>query len=155
MSISENRFPLFRDMRYCPDDACAARERRRRRARANARTPTDDGADMLQSDLVCRADELEDGDGRVGSCDGGGVGVFKIDGRFVAWHNECRHRQGPVCQGRIYKRVREPIADDGTVWALAYDDSATNIVCSWHGYEFDLKTGINQGSDRFRLRAAK
>jgi nitrite reductase/ring-hydroxylating ferredoxin subunit len=31
----------------------------------------------------------------------------------------------------------------------------TNIVCSWHGYEFDLKTGINQGSDRIRLRAAK
>ena len=74
---------------------------------------------------------------------------------FVAWHNECPHRQGPVCQGRIYKRVLEPIADDGTVRALAYDESVTNIVCSWHGYEFDLKTGINQGSPRFRLRAAK
>jgi nitrite reductase/ring-hydroxylating ferredoxin subunit len=41
------------------------------------------------------------------------------------------------------------------VRALAYDESVTNIVCSWHGYEFDLKTGINQGSPRFRLRAAK
>jgi nitrite reductase/ring-hydroxylating ferredoxin subunit len=142
-------------MRYCPDDACAARERLRRRARADARTPTDDGADMPQSYLVCRADELNDGDRRVVSCDGVEVGVFKIDGRFVAWHNECPHRQGPVCQGRIYRRVREPIAHDGTVRALAYDDGVTNIVCSWHGYEFDLKTGINQGSDRFRLRAAK
>jgi nitrite reductase/ring-hydroxylating ferredoxin subunit len=51
--------------------------------------------------------------------------------------------------------VLEPIAADGTVRALAYDESVTNIVCSWHGYEFDLKTGINQGSPRFRLRAAK
>jgi nitrite reductase (NADH) small subunit len=103
---------------------------------------------MPQSYLVCRADELNDGDRRVVSCDGVEVGVFKIDGRFV-------HRQGPVCQGRIYKRVREPIAADDTVRALAYDESVTNIVCSWHGYEFDLKTGINQGSERIRLRAAK
>ena len=57
---------------------------------------------MPQSYLVCRADELNDGDRRVVSCDGVEVGVFKIDGQFVAWHNECPHRQGPVCQGRIY-----------------------------------------------------
>ena len=49
----------------------------------------------------------------------------------------------------------EPIASDGTVRALAYDERVTNIVCSWHGYEFDLKTGINQGSDKIRLRKAK
>ena len=35
---------------------------------------------------------------------------------------------------------------------LAYDEHVTNIVCSWHGYEFDLKTGINQGSDKIKLR---
>ena len=110
---------------------------------------------MTKSYLVCRADELNDGDRRVVSCDGVEVGVFKVDGQFVAWHNVCPHREGPVCQGRIYQRVLEPIAGDGTVRALAYDESVTNIVCSWHGYEFDLKTGINQGSDKFRLRKAK
>ena len=45
----------------------------------------------------------------------------------------------------MYKRVLEPIDGDGHVRALAYDEHVTNIVCSWHGYEFDLKTGINQG----------
>jgi len=99
--------------------------------------------------------ELNDGDRRVVSCDGVEVGVFKVDGQFVAWHNQCPHREGPVCQGRIYQRVLEPVADDGTVRALAYDERATNIVCSWHGYEFDLKTGVNQGSDKIRLRQAK
>ena len=49
----------------------------------------------------------------------------------------------------------EPIDGDGTVRALAYDERVTNIVCSWHGYEFDLKTGVNQGSDKIRLRKAK
>jgi nitrite reductase (NADH) small subunit len=110
---------------------------------------------MPKSYLVCRADELNDGDRRVVSCDGVEVGVFKVDGQFVAWHNLCPHREGPVCQGRIYQRVVEPIASDGTVRTLAYDERVTNIVCSWHGYEFDLKTGINQGSDQFRLRKAK
>jgi nitrite reductase/ring-hydroxylating ferredoxin subunit len=110
---------------------------------------------MAKSYLVCRANELQDGDRRVVSCDGTEIGVFKVDGQFVAWHNVCPHREGPVCQGRIYNRVLEPVATDGTVRELAYDRSTTNIVCTWHGYEYDLKTGINQGSDRYRLRKAK
>jgi nitrite reductase/ring-hydroxylating ferredoxin subunit len=110
---------------------------------------------MPRSYLVCRADELADGDRRVMSCDGIEVGVFKVDRQLVAWHNECPHRQGPVCQGRIYKRVLEPIGRDGTVRALAYDENVTNIVCSWHGYEFDLKTGVNQGHAKLRLRKVK
>ena len=110
---------------------------------------------MPQSYLVCREDELKDGDRRVVSCDGTEVGVFRVEGQLVAWHNECPHRSGPVCQGRIYKRVLEPIDSDGNVRSLAYDENVTNIVCSWHGYEFDLKTGVNQGSDKIRLRQAK
>lgn len=110
---------------------------------------------MPKSYLVCRNDELKDGDRRVVSCDGTEIGVFKVDGELIAWHNQCPHRQGPVCQGRIYKRVLEPIDSDGTVRALAYDENVANIVCPWHGYEFDLKTGINQGYGKFRLRNAK
>ena len=43
------------------------------------------------------------------------------------------------------------VADDGTVRALAYDQRATNIVCSWHGYEFDLATGCHPGDASVRL----
>jgi nitrite reductase (NADH) small subunit len=105
--------------------------------------------------LVCRADELKDGDRRVVSCDGTEVGVFRVDGDLVAWHNECPHRSGPVCQGRIYKRVIEPVDGDNMVRSLDYDQNVTNIVCSWHGYEFDLKTGANQGYDKIKLRKVK
>ncbi len=94
------------------------------------------------------SDELKDGDRRVMSCDGTEVGVFKVDGQLVAWHNECPHRSGPVCQGRMYKRVLEPIDGDGHVRALAYDEHVTNIVCSWHGYEFDLKTASIRAATR-------
>jgi nitrite reductase/ring-hydroxylating ferredoxin subunit len=39
------------------------------------------------------------------SCDGIEVGVFNIGGELVAWYNQCAHRSGPVCQGRIFQRV--------------------------------------------------
>ena len=74
---------------------------------------------------------------------------------FFAWHNRCAHRAGPVCQGRIMKRVIEPVADDGTTRTLDYDPTETNIVCPWHGYEFSIRTGYHQGSSRFRLRRAE
>ena len=110
---------------------------------------------MPKSYLVARRNEFEEGGRRVVSCDGTEIGVFFIDGKLVAWHNECPHRGGPVCQGRLYKRVLEPLDADGKMRALAFDESTTNIVCTWHGYEYDVKTGVNQGSNRFRLRPAK
>ena len=76
-------------------------------------------------------------------------------GHLVAWLNECPHRGGPVCQGRLYKRVLEPVDGEGHVRALAFDDTVTNLVCSWHGYEFDVATGINQGHAQFKLKRVK
>jgi nitrite reductase/ring-hydroxylating ferredoxin subunit len=96
-----------------------------------------------------------DGDRRVVDCAESEVGIFKIDGEFFAWHNRCAHRAGPVCQGRIMKRVIEPVADDRTIRSQEYDQSETNIVCPWHGYEYNIKTGCHQGNNRIRLRKAE
>lgn len=110
---------------------------------------------MPKAYLVARRREIEEGGRRVVSCDGTEIGVFQIKGKLVAWHNECPHRGGPVCQGRMYKRVVEPLDAEGKMRALAYDEDTTNIVCTWHGYEYDVETGVNQGSTKFRLRPAK
>lgn len=105
--------------------------------------------------LVAAKSEFSEGGRKVVSCDGTEIGVFMIDGELVAWHNECPHRNGPVCQGRLYKRVLEPVDANGETRMLAFDENVTNIVCSWHGYEYNVKTGKNQGSDLFRLKSAK
>ena len=105
--------------------------------------------------LVGRRDEFTNGHRKVLSCDGTEVGVFMTDGQLVAWLNECPHRGGPVCQGRLYKRVLEPVDGEGHVRAMAFDDAVTNIVCTWHGYEFDIKTGINQGHAAYKLKRVK
>ncbi len=101
-----------------------------------------------------KAADYADGDRKVIDCGESEVGIFKIDGEFFAWHNRCAHRAGPVCQGRLMKRVIEPVADDRTTRHQEYDPSETNIVCPWHGYEYSIKTGCHQGNSRVRLRKA-
>jgi len=101
-----------------------------------------------------RVTDYADGDRKVIVCGDKEVGVFRVDGEFYAWHNRCAHREGPICQGRIMKRVLEPVAADRTVRAMQYDDNETNIVCPWHGYEYSIKTGLNQGNPRNRLQKA-
>ena len=99
--------------------------------------------------------DYADGDRKVIDCGEFEVGVFRIGDEFFAWHNRCAHRAGPVCQGRVMKRVIEPVAGDRTTRTLKYDPIETNIVCPWHGYEFSIRTGYHQGSSRFRLRKAE
>ena len=35
------------------------------------------------------------------------IGVFRVHGDFYAYRNVCAHRGGPVCQGRIMRKVEE------------------------------------------------
>jgi nitrite reductase/ring-hydroxylating ferredoxin subunit len=109
----------------------------------------------MKSYPIGKLDGFAEGSRKVVSCDGTEIGVFMIDGDLVAWYNQCAHRQGPVCQGRIYKRVIEPVDDLQRTRMREFDESDTHIVCPWHGYEFNLKTGLHPGSASHRLRRAK
>jgi nitrite reductase (NADH) small subunit len=102
--------------------------------------------------LAGKVAEFAEGDRKLLVCGEAEVGVFRVDGQFYAWHNRCSHRAGPVCQGRIMRRVVEPVDGQGKVRALAYHDSDVHIVCPWHGYEFNLKTGAHPGNPASRLR---
>lgn len=96
--------------------------------------------------------EFAEGDRRVVRCGEAEVGVFHFDGHFYAWHNSCAHLGGPVCQGRIMRRVLEPADAEGRTRALEYDENEQHIVCPWHGYEFSIKTGRHPGQQHLRLK---
>jgi nitrite reductase/ring-hydroxylating ferredoxin subunit len=108
----------------------------------------------LKNYFVGKLDEFTEGSRKVVSCDGAEIGVFKVEGEIVAWYNHCAHMRGPVCQGRTYKRVLEPVAEDRTTRMMEFSETQMHIVCPWHGYEYDLKTGEHPGSVRHRLRKA-
>jgi nitrite reductase (NADH) small subunit len=89
---------------------------------------------------------------KVVEIDGVEIGVFCVKGQFSAYGNICPHMGGPVCQGKILPRVEENIAADRKSLGFAFSKTQTNIVCPWHGYEFDIRTGRHQGNPRLRLR---
>ena len=80
------------------------------------------------------------------------IGVFKIDGDFHAYQNQCSHRGGPVCQGKILGKVEEVLAEDQTSQGLKFSEESIHIICPWHGFEYDLRTGVNAGRPRLRLK---
>ena len=89
---------------------------------------------------------------KVVEVDGIAVGVFRHSGAFTAYENVCPHMGGPVCQGKIIARVEERVREDKTSLGLSFSRTQSNIVCPWHGYEFDIATGRHQGNPRLRLR---
>ena len=83
------------------------------------------------------------------------VGVFRLGGEFFAYLNHCPHMGGPVCQGKLMPKVDEVIASDRTSKGMAFSKTQLNVVCPWHGYEFDIRTGRHAGNSKVGLRPMK
>jgi len=62
---------------------------------------------------------------------------------------------GPACQGKIIAKVEEVVADDRTSKGLEFSKTKINVVCPWHGFEFDIRTGRHHGNPRYRLKPIK
>jgi nitrite reductase/ring-hydroxylating ferredoxin subunit len=73
------------------------------------------------------------------------IGIFRVGGKLYAWQNICAHQGGPVCQGKIIPRVTEMIEPSGESRGFAFDESHLHIVCPWHGFEYDIRTGVHPG----------
>jgi nitrite reductase/ring-hydroxylating ferredoxin subunit len=85
--------------------------------------------------------------------DGTEFAVFHLCGEFSAFENVCTHMGGPACQGKILPRVEEAIRADGTSTGMQFSKESYNVVCPWHGFEYDIRTGIHVGYPRFKLRS--
>lgn len=79
------------------------------------------------------------------------IGIFRFQGNLYAYQNTCAHQGGPVCQGKIIPRVTEVIEPGGESRGFAFDESRLHIVCPWHGFEYDIKTGVHPGRPSARL----
>ena len=98
--------------------------------------------------------DLADGDHRIFAVEDLEVGVFRVGDRVVAYENICPHAGGPVCQGKIFNRVEELLTTEKKSLGLRFS-TRRNIVCPWHGYEFDIETGCHQGDRAVRLKPVK
>src|SRR5215470_14180327 len=65
------------------------------------------------------------------------IGVTRLrDGTIKAVRNRCPHKGAAICKGIV-----------GGTWPpsspgeLDYDREGEILICPWHGFEYDLKTG--------------
>jgi len=95
--------------------------------------------------------EFADGDYRVLAVGDFEVGIFRRGKKLLAYENECPHYGGPVCQGKVIRQVEEVINPDKTSRGLRFSKH-DNVICPWHGYEYDLATGRHPGDPTMRLK---
>jgi nitrite reductase/ring-hydroxylating ferredoxin subunit len=86
--------------------------------------------------VVGKVDELKEGEGMVVTVNNRSIGVFKVHGEFYGLMNQCPHKGGELCRGRLVGTL----TSDGP-GRFSYDVSTKLLMCPWHGWEFDVRTG--------------
>ena len=74
------------------------------------------------------------------------VGVFRIDGRVVAFRNHCPHNGAPVCEGTLSGTV---LCDGEFDRHLAHEGRI--LRCPRHAWEFLLPEGVTLTQPAYRL----
>lgn len=100
-------------------------------------------------------DALAEAGRKLVAVDGHEIGVFHVRGNIYAWKNRCPHQGGPVCQGRTFNLVEEVIDEARCSHGRTYNEEKLNIVCPWHGAEFDIETGRGVGGSNWSLQPVK
>ena len=80
--------------------------------------------------MVARTTDIEPGAGAVVDVGGRRLAVFNVEGVFYAIDNSCPHRGGPLGEGDLVGAV---------------------VRCPWHGYRYDVRTGVHQVNASFKV----
>ena len=87
---------------------------------------------MPEFKTVCRADDIPPGEARLFVVEGTLVGLFHVDGRFYALHNECPHAGASLAHGLI---------------------EGDTVRCRIHHWRFCIKDGTYLDQDQSELNA--
>lgn len=81
---------------------------------------------------VCRTDDIPPGGARLFVVEGTMVGVFHVDGKFYALHNECPHAGASLAHGLV---------------------EGETVRCRIHHWRFCIKDGTYLDQDQPKLNA--
>ncbi|MDB5594143.1 MAG: Rieske (2Fe-2S) protein [Hyphomicrobiales bacterium] len=101
--------------------------------------------------FVVKASDFGEGDRRIVRAGQNEIGVFHHEGAYYAYANQCVHSGGPACEGVMIHKVLDVIGEDRTYQGQVFSDEM-HFVCPWHGYEYELKTGICAGNRKLKLK---
>ena len=100
---------------------------------------------------IGKASAIPEGDRRIVTLEGREIGVFNVGGRFYALQNECAHLGGPVCTGEVLGKLTAEMLPQGEVREF-FTQEGEIVACPWHGWEFEIPTGVCLADPRFRLQ---
>ncbi len=83
---------------------------------------------------VASLEELREIKKKIVEVKGQVIGLFFLDGRVYAINGTCPHKGGPLCEGEL---------------------DSEEIVCPWHSFMFNIKTGICLNHPGFSVRTYK
>jgi nitrite reductase/ring-hydroxylating ferredoxin subunit len=77
---------------------------------------------MAERVRIAEVSEVPEGTGKVVTTATRVLALYNVEGSFHAVENTCPHRGGPLGEGQL----------EGTV-----------VTCPWHGWQFDVCSGVN------------
>ena len=108
---------------------------------------TERGPHVQREWPVAQASEIPPGGRKIVEVGGRSIGVFNVNGTFVAVLNVCPHELAPVCLGTVRGTTLASIPGE-----YRWGREGEILACPWHGWEFDLLTGRALVDKRKRLR---
>jgi 3-phenylpropionate/trans-cinnamate dioxygenase ferredoxin subunit len=98
--------------------------------------------------VVATTTEIPPGGRKIVEVAGRSIGIFNLDGEFVALRNRCPHQGGPLCEGGLSGLLEATVPGE-----YCYSRPGEMLRCPWHGWEFDLRTGQSWfDPERMRVR---
>lgn len=101
--------------------------------------------------LVGILSEFTDEDRKIVTIDDQRIVVFKHQEKIHALNGICPHSGGPVSEGLLIGRVEGVVGPGGEYLGDCFSDDVTHLVCPWHGWEYDIRTGKARGLPTVRL----
>lgn len=91
--------------------------------------------------VVGAASELPEGDRILVELDGRQIGVFNVGGEYYAYANWCVHQGGPLCEGGLTGTQEASYDRDELRLETKWHRDGEIVMCPWHGWKYDLKSG--------------
>ena len=86
--------------------------------------------------VVAAVGEIPPGGRKLVELRGRRIALFHVAGEYFALTDRCPHEGGSLCAGRLTGLVRS--SEPGR---YEYSRPGEMLACSWHGWEFDIRTG--------------
>lgn len=96
--------------------------------------------------VVASADEIPEGGRKLVAIGKRSLGIFHIEGKYFALNNVCVHQGAQVCRGRISGTTLP-----SKVGEYTYGLEGRVLRCPWHGWEYDIFTGMSLFDDHTRV----